>query len=265
MANVSFFRCERSVFNTKTSGQLTPGGLYFITDENVIIEATSDSDFIEYGGKVKIIASNGSFPSASSAIPGCLYIKGTTGKVSDGSNWAVAFDSPVQTSSSVLNGDTNPVSGDAVYDYIDGLTVSTGGTSSQANKVPTLNADGKLDNSFLPALAISEFLGTVTKHSGATGTETDLSSLNDTAERGDWAIVSTDSAGGNAGSYICTAAAVYTDTVLTTSATWQRLADKLDEITVDGTVSSNSSNPVSSSGIYSAIEAAKLTWTDWTT
>lgn len=265
MANVTFSTVEslanfKSLLGSaKSSTTLKDGGLYFIQDVGIIMRATVaansedgtkvDVSAKEYSGKVQTVSGNWPDANAASVIVGALYVKGTTGKISDGSNWTTVFQDATAASATVTNGDTNAVSGDAVYDYIDDLTVATGGTSTQASKVPTLNADGKLDNSFLPALAISEFLGTKTTLAG-------LQDYNSTAEKGDWAIVDGTTAADN-GSYICTEEA---NTSNSNTSSWQRLADKLDEVTVDAAVTESSNNAVSSAAVYTAISNAALTW-----
>ncbi len=63
-------------------------------------------------------------------------------------------------------------------------TASTKDAGTASGNVPTLGSDGKLPNSILPPLAISEWLGTV-------DSKADLVTLSD-AEQGDWAGVTSD-------------------------------------------------------------------------
>lgn len=261
MAQVSFHTISTwSGFTSLTvsPGSLVAGGLYFVADRNVIMRATSATEAEEYGGSVKFVDS---FPS-SNQKQGILYISGSstnaTGKIWNGTAWVVVFQPPsAQTvDQTVTAGDADAVSSVAVINYVASYMSSntTDGTSgSNANKIPLLNSDGKLHNDFLPALAISEFLGTVDKVSGATGTDEDLTKFDASANKGDWAKVDGDdnTSGHENGSYICTASAVMSGEAVTTSATWQRLADKLDEVT--DTISSGSSAAVSSGAVYSAL------------
>ena len=76
-------------------------------------------------------------------------------------------------------------------------TASTKNTGTASGNVPILGTNGKLADSTLPALAISEYVGAVTL-------KTDLTTIT-TADKGDWAVVngeSGESVGLN-GSYIC--------------------------------------------------------------
>ena len=261
MAQVSFHNIDTwAGFTSLQSGDgsLIEGGLYFVKDRNIIMRATSSKVAEEYGGLVKLVDD---FPSTGQK-QGILYISGTsgsaTGKMWNGSSWVVVFQpaEPQTVDQEVNAGDADAVSSVAVINYVDTYMSNntTDGTSgSNANKIPKLDANGKLHNDFLPALAISEFLGTVDKVSGATSPDEDLTKFDDSANKGDWAKVDGDdnTAGHENGSYICTAPAVKSGNTVTTHATWQRLADKLDEVT--NTISSGSATAVSSGAVFSAL------------
>ncbi len=73
-------------------------------------------------------------------------------------------------------------------------TASTKDAGTASGNVPTLGSDGRLPNSVLPPLAISEWLGMV-------DTKADLVTLSE-AEQGDWAGVSSDDDVNNDGVYM---------------------------------------------------------------
>ena len=73
-------------------------------------------------------------------------------------------------------------------------TASTKNAGTESGNVPTLGSDGRLPNSVLPPLAISEWLGMV-------DAKADLVTLSD-AEQGDWAGVSSDPDVNNDGVYM---------------------------------------------------------------
>lgn len=88
------------------------------------------------------------------------------------------------------------ISGKAVNVTRDSLglgTVATKDTGTSAGQIPILNSDGKLDNTVIPPLAISEYVGAV-------DTKADLTTLTK-AEKGDIAQVTSDSTVNNNGVY----------------------------------------------------------------
>ena len=91
-------------------------------------------------------------------------------------------------------------------------TAAAVNTGTSAGNVPVLDSNGKLADSVLPDLSISEFVGTVTLN-------TDLAGL--TAQKGDWAQVVGDTAANN-GSYIFTGSA------------WVRMASAAEVSSVNG-------------------------------
>ena len=114
-----------------------------------------------------------------------------------------------------VNADWTAVSGDA--QILNKPTLGTAAaldTGTGAGNVPVLDANGKLVDSVMPDLAISDFLGTVALVSGLSGL---------TAQKGDWAQVTADTAANN-GAYIYTGAA------------WQRLASAAEVTAVNGHV-----------------------------
>lgn len=238
-ANVSFHRLTRSQFSSLSTK--TDGSLYFITDENVILMQQGDAS-VEYTGRIKFIASNADFPST--GLADCLYIKGTTGKIYSGSAWVSVFPPPDPVNTVSSSNTTQAVTGKAVADYISGLYAGNTGDAQDQNKIPLLGANGKLNDNVIPAYALSSFMGT----------KSSVSALSDytTAQEGDWAKVENTTTPSESGSYIKTASG------------WERLADKLDEITVDTTWDPTSTNPATSAAINGAIQAAitggALTW-----
>lgn len=264
MAKVAFYKCSQEAFNSeKNNSRLEAGGLYFITDRSVIIEATGADTFNEYGGVVHLVSS---FP-VSNQLTNVLYVNASTktGKIwdptlnSNSGGWVTVF-APGSATGSIVSGNTDAVSGGTVYTYLTSTdNVTDVGGSGNGGKLVKTNGDGKIASTMLPAVVVSNYLGSVDQVSGATSPKTDLSSLVSMADAGDWARVTDDPDESKNGSYIYTVD--LSSNPNNTTASWVRLADKLDEITIDSSVTESSNNPVKSSGIYTAIEGAKLTWT----
>lgn len=232
MANVKFFNCAEETFLTlKSNGNLTEGALYFINDTGTIVRATGSSNTVAYGKHVEFLASNYDFAN-NTGKEGVLYICNGAAKLWDGSAWQTVFQSTVATT--VENGNSNAVSSDAVYDYL--TTNYTKGKAS--GNIPVLDVNGKLDTDVIPALALNHYIDTVSSKSS-------LTSLS-TAQKGDWAKVVGSSTASENGTYILNGA-------YDTASNWILMADSVDTVTVDASITSNSSNPVQSSAIYTAL------------
>ena len=232
MANVKFNNCTEEVFaSLKSNGNLTEGALYFINDTGTIVRATGTSTSVQYGKHVEFLPSNYDF-SSNAGKEGILYICNGAGKMYSGSSWTTVFQTTV--TDTVENGNSNPVSSDAVYDYL--TTNYTKGKAS--GNIPVLDANGKLDTDVIPALALNHYIDTVSSKSALTGLST--------AQKGDWAKVVGSSTASENGTYILNGA-------YDTAANWILMADSVDTVTVDASITSNSSNPVQSSAIYTAL------------
>ena len=237
-ANVSFHRLTRAQFSELETK--TDGSLYFITDENVIL-MRKDNEDVEYGGRVKFVPS---FPAT--GVANMLYVLGTTGKIYSNGSWVQVFPGIGLANTLSTSDTTQAVSGKAVYDYITSRYAQNTGDNADSGKIPILGSDGKLNDNVIPAYALSSYVGSAASVAG-------LSTSYPNANPGDWGIVN--GTPSENGSYIKT----------DSSATpWVRLADKLDEITVDTTWDPTSTNPATSAAINGAIQAAitggALTW-----
>ena len=232
MANVKFNNCTEEVFaSLKSNGNLTVGALYFINDTGSIVRATGTSTSVRYGQHVEFLASDYDFAN-NAGKEGVLYICNGAAKIYSGSSWSTVFQNSV--TDTVADGNSNPVSSDAVYDYL--TTNYTKGKAS--GNIPVLDANGKLDTDVIPALALNHYIDTVSSKSA-------LTSLS-TAQKGDWAKVVGASTASENGTYILNGA-------YDTASNWILMADSVDTVTVDASITSNSSNPVQASAIYTAL------------
>ena len=232
MANVKFYNCAEETFLTlKSNGNLTAGALYFINDTGTIVRATGTSTTVAYGKHVEFLASNYDFTN-NTGKEGVLYICSGVAKSWDGSAWQTVLQSSV--TNTVENGNSSAVSSDAVYDY---LTTNYAKGKASGN-IPVLDANGKLDTDVIPALELNHYIDTVSSKSALTGLST--------AQKGDWAKVVGASTASDNGTYILNGA-------YDTASNWILMADSVDTVTVDASITSNSSNPVQASAIYTAL------------
>lgn len=268
MAKVSFFRCTRTVFNTYAAqtSNLHDGDIYFITDEGCIEQVSMDNStpvIKRYGEHVEFVTTLPQYP-----LTNVLYIHNNVGKRYDGNNtWTTLFEikAPDNTAADIATGNADAVSGNAVRSYLDanyplgstqGCVVfrGTGGIIS-TDVLPANIAyltDGKIPASQLPAIALSEYVGDANILGSYSG-EDGLYAL--TAQPGDWARVTNPATGHESeeGTYIYTQTSANPDVY-----EWKLMAEHVDTVTVDSTLSSTSENPVQNKVINSAL-AAKIT------
>lgn len=125
---------------------------------------------------------------------------------------------------------------------IDALGSASGkdvGTSS--GQVPILGSDGKLDNSVIPALAISQYLGVVASAGALTGL---------TGQKGDYAVVSGTSA--TSGTYIIS------DNDGSSASDWVRISGPTDITAGDGIVVSGAVVGLASSGVTAGSKGSSV-------
>lgn len=230
MAAVRFFTGTQSQFDTKkTGGNLIAGALYYISDSRTIYRATGTNTAEVYGAPFKVVED---FPTQNQE-QGTLYVKASTyeARTWSGSAWTT-IALPVTTTLSDASTDSQVPTAKAVYDAIDALPK----TGTSEGNVPVLDSAGKLVNSVMPALSITEYAGTVeTKNALATLT---------TAEKGDYAIVAGD--GANDGCYILNG-------TYSTVSDWVRISAAVTPVQVDNAITSNGANPVTGAAIYTAL------------
>ncbi len=222
--------CTQSQYNAQLSGEtLVAGALYFTSDTLRIYKATSTSAAIPYS---QPFVADSSFPE-SGQRQGTVYYNTSTkeARIWNGSGWTtVAY--PVTTSISGSSTDSEIPTAKAVYDAIP----QTGTTSG---KVPVLDSNGKLANSVIPNLALSQYINTVSAKSS-------LTSLS-TAQIGDYAIVSGDSTEANNGTYILNGE-------YGTLSNWIQISTPGSAaVTVDSSITENGANPVTGGAIYTAL------------
>lgn len=230
MAAVRFFAGTQSQFDAKkTSGQLVTGALYYINDSRIIYRATGTGTAEVYGAPFESVAE---FP-AQNQEQGKLYVLSSTyeARVWNGSGWTV-LSLPITTTISNASTDSQMPTAKAVYDAIDALPK----TGTSEGNVPVLDAQGKLVNSVMPTLSITEFAGTV-------NAKTSLATLS-TAEKGDYAIVTGD--GTNDGCYILNG-------TYSTVNDWVRISAAVSPVTIDSSITENGTNPVTGAAIYTAL------------
>ena len=230
MAAVRFFSGTQSQFNAKkTANQLVIGALYYISDSRTIYRATANNEAEVYGAPFESVAS---FP-AQNQEQGKLYVSSSTyeARTWNGSGWTV-LSLPITTTVSSASTDSQLPTAKAVYDAIDALPK----TGTASGNVPVLDTNGKLANSVMPTLSITEYAGSVSE-------KTSLATLS-TAEKGDYAIVSGD--GNNDGCYILNG-------TYSTVNDWVRISAAVSPVAVDSTITENGSNPVAGGAIYSAL------------
>lgn len=230
MAAVRFFSGTQSQFDAKkTAGQLVAGALYYINDSRIIYRATGTGTAEVYGAPFSVVDN---FPTTNQE-QGKLYVHATTyeAKTWNGTGWTV-LSLPITTTIASSSTDTQLPTAKAVYDAIDALPK----TGTAEGNVPVLDSEGKLVNSVMPTLSITEFAGTVSS-------KTALNTLS-TAEKGDYAIVSGD--GANDGCYILNG-------TYSTVNDWVRISAAVNPVTVDSTITQNGANPVTGGAIYSAL------------
>ena len=229
--------CTQSQYNAQLSGEtLIAGALYFTSDTLRIYKATSTSAAIPYYQPLELV--NSDFPS-SGQRQGTLYFNPSTKEVRiwNGSGWTtLAY--PITTSISGSSTDSEIPTAKSVYDAIP----QTGTTSG---KVPVLDSNGKLANSVIPSLALSQYINTVSAKSS-------LTSLS-TAQIGDYAIVSGDSTEANNGTYILNGD-------YSTLSNWIQISTPGSAaVTIDSSITENGANPVTGGAIYMALNGKSNT------
>ncbi|MBQ2622309.1 MAG: hypothetical protein IJF84_13300 [Thermoguttaceae bacterium] len=232
MAAVRFFTGTQSQFDVKKAGgNLIAGALYYISDSRTIYRATGTNTAEVYGAPFKVVEE---FPEQNQE-QGTLYVKAATyeARTWSGSTWAT-IALPVTTALSNASTDSQVPTAKAVYDAIDALPK----TGTSEGNVPVLDSGGKLVNSVMPALSITEYAGTVS-------TKNALTTLT-TAEKGDYAIVNGD--GANDGCYILNG-------TYSTVTDWIRISAAVNPVTVDNAITENGANPVTGGAIYNALAA----------
>lgn len=267
MAEVKFYRCDQDTFDARAaaSGGIHDGEVYFITDKGYIEQIDTISNAAasrKYGLHVEVVSAD--YATGHTGRPGVLYICGTVGKKYDSTNgWTTLFQvTPDNTSSAIVSNNANAVSGNAVRSYLDtnyplGSTsgcvakLSTGGVLS-SDVLPSnlvYLTDGKINADYLPAIALSEYVGDATMVGSASDSpQTGLYAL--TAQPGDWARVTSPATGHESeeGTYIYAKTSSNPDTYA-----WILMSEHVDTITVDSSLSSTSENPVQNKVIYSAL------------
>lgn len=235
MADLKVISCTQTQFNallTANPPALTAGALYFTTDTLRIYKATSASAAVPFSHPFIIVSS---FPE-NGQRQGTLYIHQTTREVRswDGTTWDI-LSYPVTTAISSSSTDSQIPTAKAVYDAIDALPK----TGTGSGNIPVLDANGKLANSVLPDLALSQYIDTVSSKSSLTTLST--------AQTGDYAIVSGDSTDANNGTYILNGD-------YDTLSNWKQISTPGSaSVTVDPTITENGANPVTGGAIYSAL------------
>lgn len=276
MAEVKLFRCERSVFTTlsTSAGGLHNGETYFITDEGCIeqVRELSNNTLVatKYGLHVEIVSAD--YAAGHTGREGVLYICGTVGKKYDSTNgWTTLFQVAADNNSTdIALNNTDAVSGNAVRSYLD-TNYPLGNTSGCVAKLSTdgiLSTDvlpsnlvyltnGKISASQLPAIALSEYVGDATMVGSASANPpTGLYALTDSEgnapQPGDWARVLNPATGHEAesGTYIYAKTGSSPDTY-----DWVPMADHVDTVVIDSTLSSTSENPVQNKVINSALNS----------
>lgn len=322
MANVTFstvalystFKSYTGTGKTKASNPLKDGGLYFIEDMGIIMRVSVTDDvsdntkvdvtYKEYSGKVQTVTGNWPDADASNVIPGVLYVKsGEGGRVSNGTNWLNVYPAASTPATTVTAGESNSVSGAAVYTFVtstqslaapssssasasdagklvklngsgqidtkflDAISATTGSTSTDQDKLVKLNSSGKIASDFLPAVALSEFKGKITT------SKSDLDALD--AENGDWAVLelATDTNNEN-GTYIYfdDGDSTNTDTPrwipmadVSSAALTAQLNAKVNTSDVQSSVVSNGTNPVNGTAVANYVGTEISTALTWGT
>ena len=257
MANVRFFTCTSSQLETFSSK--VEGDLFFVSNTNTIYRYNGSS-LESYGGsaEVEFVTTSGDPTTGKQDV---LYINSAdkTVKVYNGTSYVtvaqyVAINTAVgpATGAGAATDNDVPTSA-AVRTAIDGaiaaniVDVSSSTSASNAGLAPQLGSDGKLPTTVLPALAISEFVGSYTSWSNAAA-----ASAVSAAQKGDYLIISsgTSTPGADDGTWI-----LNDDTAPTTQSNWTRISTP----DTDTQYSSGTGIEVTNAGVVNLLKATSST------